>query len=186
MTRVLVIGGSLREGSYTSALARAGRELAPTEWDVELMDDLGALPHYDADLDTDDAPPPVRRLRERIGRADALLIVTPEYNGSVPGVLKNAVDWASRPHRRAALSGKPVAVVSASPGAYGALWAQNDLRRILGIAGARVVDDELAVPHVDELIAADGSVTDGALRRRLRGQLDALADEAGGTGRVAA
>ncbi len=186
MTRVLVIVGSLREGSYTGALARAARELAPAEWDVELVDDLGALPHYDADLDTDDVPAPVRRLRERIGRADALLIVTPEYNGSVPGVLKNAVDWASRPHRRAALSGKPVAVVSASPGAYGALWAQNDLRRILGIAGARVVDGELAVPRVNELVAADGSVADGALRRRLRGQLDALADEAAETGRVAA
>ena len=137
--KLLAISGSLRAGSYNTALARAARELAPDGVEVELYDSLGALPPYDADVDSDGAPAAVQELRRRIDAADMVLFVTPEYNGSIPGVLKNAVDWASRPHRGAALSGKTVAVAGATPGQYGAMWAQQDLRRVLGIAGARVI-----------------------------------------------
>ncbi len=97
--RVLAIPGSLREGSYNVALARAAAEYAPYGVSVELYEGLGELPHYDADVDGEDAPASVRDLRRRIAEADALLVVTPEYNGSIPGLLKNAIDWASRPHR---------------------------------------------------------------------------------------
>jgi chromate reductase len=116
---------------------------------------LKSLPHYDQDDDHDEVGPEVRALRAMIGDADALLFATPEYNGSVPGTLKNAIDWASRPRGNAALAGKPAAVVGASPGMFGAVWAQGDLRRILGIAGARVVDRELPVANAHEAFHPD-------------------------------
>lgn len=177
--RVLVVSGSLRAGSYNAALARAAAGLAPDGVDVDLYDDLAQLPPFDDDLDREGAPGAVERLRERIADADALLLVTPEYNGSVPGVLKNAVDWASRPPRGgAALWGKTVAVAGASTGQYGALWAQQDLRRILGIAGARVVDGELPVARAQEAFGDDGRLRDPLLEQRLRKHLAALVAEA--------
>ena len=136
------------------------------------------MPPYDADADAADAPEPVDELRRAIEGADGLLIVTPEYNGSIPGVLKNAVDWASRPHREAALWGKTVAVAGASPGAYGALWAQNDLRRVLGVAGARVIEGELAVARADEAFDADGVLVDATLAARLAAHVQRLVAEA--------
>ena len=174
--RILAISGSLREGSYNTALARAAAEVAPAGVEVPLYDGLGDVPPYDADFDGANAPVAVRKLRDAIAAADALLIVTPEYNGSIPGQLKNAIDWASRPHRASALWGKTAAVAGASPGAYGALWAQNDLRRVLGIAGARVGEGDLAVAKVDELIDADGTIVDESLRKRLGERLDVLAE----------
>src|SRR5262245_2468049 len=142
--RLLTISGSLREGSYNTALARAAADVAPEGVEVELFDGLGELPLFDADLDGDENPA-VRHLRESIDDADAVLFVTPEYNGSIPGVLKNAVDWASRPHRACALWGQTVAVAGARTGSYGAIWALADLRRVLGIAGARVLDEAVSV-----------------------------------------
>ena len=133
--RILALSGSLREQSYNSALARAAAELAPAGVDVEVFDGLGDLPLYDADLDVEgeEEDPAVRHLRERIAAADALFVVTPEYNGSISGVLKNAIDWASRPPGGGAvLWGKTAAVAGATTGQYGAIWAQQDLRRILG------------------------------------------------------
>ena len=112
--RLLTVSGSLREGSYNTALARAAAGVAPEDVEVELFDGLGELPLFDADLEGD-ANPAVRHLRERIAAADAVLFVTPEYNGSIPGVLKNAVDWASRPRGDAALLSKTVAVAGATP-----------------------------------------------------------------------
>src|SRR5205085_12668016 len=109
----------------------------------------------------------VADLRERIAAADALLIATPEYNGSVPGVLKNAIDWASRPFPDNSLRNKAVAVIGASTGAYGGIWAQADLRRILGIAGARVVEGNVAVPHAAEQFDAEGWLVDAQLRHEL-------------------
>lgn len=176
--RILAISGSLRESSYNTLLAHAAAALAPAGVEVEVYDGLGSLPLYDADLDGEDAPAPVRELRERIADADAVLFVTPEYNGSVPGVLKNAVDWASRPPRGgAALWGAIVAVAGASTGQYGALWAQQDLRRVLGIAGARVVAGELPVPRAADAFT-DGRLRDPLLEQRLRDHLETLVAEA--------
>ena len=148
--KVLAVSGSLRSGSYNTALLKEAARLAPAGVEVELWEGLGELPIYDQDLDADDLAASVRRLREDWAAADAILFATPEYNGSVPGGLKNAVDWASRPKGEAALLNKTVAVVGASMGQFGALWAQQDLRRILGIAGARVVGTELPVSRAHE------------------------------------
>src|SRR5919109_659858 len=112
--RVLAISGSLRRGSYSSGLLRAARELAPAGAEIELYDGLADLPIFNEDLEESPSQP-VRDLRERIAAADALLIATPEYNGSVPGGLKNALDWASRPHGTAVLVSKPAAVIGSSP-----------------------------------------------------------------------
>ena len=124
--RILAVSGSLREGSYNTSLLRAAIEAAPDGVALELWDGIGELPLYDESLEAD-APDSVLRLREDWADADAILFATPEYNGSVPGGLKNAVDWASRPRGAAALANKTVAVVGASTGQFGALWAQLDL-----------------------------------------------------------
>lgn len=176
--RILVVPGSLRSGSYNAALARAALGASPAGVEAELYDGLGALPPYDADVDGEDAPVAVQDLRRRIADADAVLFVTPEYNGSVPGVLKNAVDWASRPRSDAALAGKTVAVAGATTGQYGAVWAQQDLRRILGIAGARVIEGELPVSRAQNVFDEEGRLLDESVARRLREHLEALVAEA--------
>ena len=177
--KILALSGSLRAESFNTALARAAIEHAPDGVEIELYDGLAWIPPYDADVDGEDAPPAVRDLRDRITAAGALLVVTPEYNGSIPGVLKNAIDWASRPpHGGAALWGKTAAVAGATTGQYGAIWAQQDLRRILGLAGARVVDGELPVPRAQEKFDAAGRLVDAALAERLRTHLAALIAEA--------
>ena len=176
--RILAISGSLRDGSYNTALARAAAEVAPAGVEVVLFDRLGAVPPYDPADDIVPAQPAVSDLRSAIERSDGVLIVTPEYNGSLPGVLKNAIDWASRPHRESALWGKTVAIAGASPGSYGAVWALNDLRRILGIAGARVTDSELAVPQAHERVDAEGRIVDAGIRGRLAEQLRTLVEAA--------
>jgi chromate reductase len=177
--KILVVSGSLRRESYNSALARAAAELAPRGVEIELYDGLGEVPLFDDDIDGENAPRAVIELRERIAGADAVFIVTPEYNGSVPGVLKNAIDWASRPPRgEAALWGKTVAIAGASTGQYGAMWAQQDLRRILGIAGARVIAGEVPVARAHEKFDEDGALIDAPLQERLGIHLGALVAEA--------
>jgi chromate reductase len=175
--RLLAISGSLRAGSYNAALARAAARVAPRGVEVEVFDGLADLPLYDADLEAEEIAA-VGLLRDRIDRADALFVVTPEYNGSLPGVLKNAIDWASRPKGEAALQGKTVAVAGASTGQYGALWAIQDLRRVLGIAGARVVEGEVSVPRAHELVDDAGELRNGVVESRLASLLAALVDEA--------
>jgi len=123
-------------------------------------------------------PTGVEAVRRRVDGADAVLFATPEYNGSVPGALKNAVDWLSRPRGAAALAGKAVTVIGASPGQYGAQWAQADLRRILGIAGARVIGDELPVARVSQLVDENGSLSDSATRELIARRLELLVREA--------
>lgn len=147
--KILAVSGSLRADSYNTALLRAAAAAAPEAVEIELWEGIGELPVYDQDLE-DDVPESVRRLRDGWESADAILFATPEYNGSVPGGLKNAIDWASRPKGDAALLNKTVAVVGASMGQFGARWAQQDLRRILGIAGARVVGEELPVSRAQD------------------------------------
>jgi chromate reductase len=141
---VLSISGSLRRESYNTVLLRAARDLAPAGVDVELYDGLGAVPAFNEDLESD-VPAEVEDLRRRIGAADAVLIATPEYNGSAPGALKNALDWASRPKGMTPIVGKPVAVIGASTGQFGARWAQEQIKRALTLSGAMVVDAELAL-----------------------------------------
>lgn len=147
--RILAVSGSLRADSYNTALLRAAAQAAPAGVQVELWEGIGDLPIYGQDLEGD-VPESVRRLRDDWAAADAILFATPEYNGSVPGGLKNAIDWASRPKGEAALLNKTVAVVGASTGQFGALWAQQDLRRVLGIAGARLVGEELPVSRAQD------------------------------------
>jgi chromate reductase len=175
--KVLAVSGSLRRDSHNTQLLRAAVELAPEDIEVVLWDGMRDLPLYDQDLDGGQLPDSVRRLREEWGAADAILFATPEYNGSVPGVLKNAIDWASRPVRESALTNKTVAVIGASPGQFGAMWAQADLRKILGVAGARVIGDELPVARVHEKLDADGRLLDGELEGRLRLHFEVLAAE---------
>jgi chromate reductase len=165
--RILAISGSLRRDSYNTALLREAAELAPAGVELELYEGLELLPPYNEDVDGGRPPAEGARLREAIAAADGLLIATPEYNGSVPGQLKNAVDWASRPVRAGAIWGKPVAVVGATTGSYGAVWAQADLRRSLGIAGARVLEVELPVAKAHERFDDHGRVEDEQLRERL-------------------
>ena len=175
--RVLAVSGSLRRDSYNTALLRAAAEVAPQGVEVERYEGLASLPPYDADSDVGAGPPAVQDLRERIAAADALLIATPEYNGSIPGLLKNAVDWASRPLPGSALGGKTVAVIGASTGQYGGMWAQTELRKSLGVAGARVLGNGVAVPKAQERFDHEGTLLDVALRDQLAALLAALAAE---------
>jgi chromate reductase len=177
--RVLAISGSLRAASHNTALLRAAAELAPDGVQVELYDGLDLLPAYSEDREAEPPSIEVARLRDAIDDADAVLFATPEYNGTMPGHLKTAVDWASRPHRSSALWGKPVAVVGASVTDYGAIWAQDHLRKSLGLAGARVMDGDLPVGRAQERFDVDGELVDLELRERLQEIVANLADRAG-------
>jgi chromate reductase len=165
--RVLAISGSLRRDSYNTQLLRVAEELAPAGVDFELYDGLRDVPPYDADDDGELAAPAVRELRAAIAGADAILFATPEYNSSLPGQLKNALDWASRPLKTNVLRNKPVAVVGATTGSYGAVWAQAELRKVLGAIGARVVPGEVAVAHAHEKFDEAGELLDDEIRTGL-------------------
>lgn len=172
---VLGIAGSLRDGSYNRALLEAAGEVTPGGVRLRLYGGLGAVPPYDQDDDTASPPPAVADLRRQIREADAVLVATPEYNHSIPGVLKNAVDWASRPYGESSLQGKPAAVVGASPGRFGAKWAQEDLRRVLEAAGAEVLDAELPVGRVADRVDDEGRLSDAEVRADLAEILEELA-----------
>jgi chromate reductase len=186
--RILAVSGSLRADSHNTNLLRAAVDAAPEGIEVELFDPalIRDLPIYDQDLEDEEVPASVARLREQWSAADAILFSTPEYNGSVPGGLKNAIDWASRPKFEAALTNKTVAVVGASIGQFGAMWAQADLRKILGVAGARVVGDELPVTRAHERFDSEGRLLDAELFERLRLGIETLASESVPTALVAA
>jgi chromate reductase len=159
MTRILAISGSLRAGSYSTALLRDAARRAGDELELVLFDGLRDLPAFDEDIaDDGEGIPAVAQLKQELADADAVLISTPEYNGSVPGALKNALDWVSRPFETNPLRGKPAAIVSSSTGSFGGVWAQNDLRRILGTIGARVVDATAAVPQAHTRVDETGEL----------------------------
>jgi chromate reductase len=144
--RVLGISGSLRRDSYNTALLRHAGDLFEADGaEFEIYHGLREVPPYDEDYDTEEAPEAVSRIREAVRDADAVFFVTPEYNSSIPGALKNALDWISRPVATNPLRYKPVAVIGASSGVFGAVWAQAELRKVLGAIGARVTDGEVAV-----------------------------------------
>jgi chromate reductase, NAD(P)H dehydrogenase (quinone) len=171
---VLALSGSLRTGSFNTALLRAAGGLLPPGARLELHDSLAPVPPYSEDDDVEPVPGPVALLRGRVAAADALLVATPEYNGSVPGQLKNALDWASRPFPANALRDTPVAVVGASTGLFGAVWAQAELRKVLATAGAAVLDHELAVPDAPAAFDPQLRLTDPAVAAAFRELLRVL------------
>jgi chromate reductase, NAD(P)H dehydrogenase (quinone) len=149
--KVLGISGSLRRDSYNHALLREAAERLPAGAELVEFERLREIPPYDADLEAEATPDAVAELRQAMRDADAMLVATPEYNHSIPGVLKNALDWASRPAGQSALMGKPAAVIGASTGMFGAVWAQAETRKVLGALGGRVVEAELPVARAAEL-----------------------------------
>jgi len=175
--RVLGISGSLRRESHNRRLLRAAAAMLPPGVELVPFDGLKSIPPFDED---DEADPgiAVRAWRNAIADADALLFATPEYNHSIPGQLKNAVDWASRPNASAALLNKPSAVLGASTGMFGAVWAQAELRKALAAAGARVVDRELPLAGAHEAFGTDGAVLEPDLRIELGGVLLELVESA--------
>ena len=177
--KVLGISGSLRRDSHNTALLRAAAALLPPEVELELWEGLKEVPPYDADDDRWDEPRTgaLRSLAEAIEGSDVVVFSTPEYNHSIPGQLKNALDWLSRPLATSPLRNKPVAVVGASTGLFGAVWAQAELRKVLGAIGARVVDRELPVGLADDAFTAEGRLADGDLELVLADLLAELLDE---------
>jgi chromate reductase len=157
--RVLGISGSLRRDSHNRRLLRAAAALLPPGAELVEFDALKAIPPFDEDDELAPADA-VIEWREQLEAADALLFATPEYNHSIPGALKNAVDWASRPFATAALRNKPAAVIGTSTGMFGAVWAQAELRKSLAAAGARVIDRELPVADAESAFSADGALAE--------------------------
>jgi chromate reductase len=175
--RVLGISGSLRRDSHNTALLRHAGELFEAEGaEFVIYDGLRDIPPYDADEDTEDAPEAVARIRAAVAEADAVFFATPEFNSSIPGVLKNALDWVSRPLATNPIRNKPVAVVGASTGMFGAVWAQAELRKVLGSMGARVVDNEVAVGHADTRFD-QGRLGDEILLAQVHGVVQAVMQE---------
>ena len=176
MARILGISGSLRRNSHNTSLLRAAAEAAGPDVQFELYDSLKEVPPYDEDDDVHPRLATVARLVSAIGGADAVLFATPEYNSSIPGQLKNAIDWISRPVATNVLRNKPVAVVGASTGAFGAVWAQAELRKVLAALGARVLDVELPVSRAHTRFE-EGELTDEEIRAGLADAVAALAGE---------
>jgi len=175
--RVLGISGSLRRDSYNRRLLRAAGGLLPPGAELVVFEGLKAIPPFDEDNES--APGiAVRSWQGAITAADALLFATPEYNSSIPGQLKNAIDWASRPIATAALRNKPSAVIGASTGMFGAVWAQAELRKVLVAAGARVIDRELPVATAEDAFNADGTLAEPDQALELDGILVELLAEA--------
>lgn len=179
MLRILGISGSLRRGSHNTSLLRAAAKLLPPGVELEVYEGLRDLPPYDPDRDTQPAEPAVAQLRQAIADADGVLIATPEYNGSIPGLLKNALDWASRPFPDNVLRGKPVSVVGASTGLFGAVWAQAETRKVLGTIGADVTDHELPIGQADTAFGEDGELVEPEQRTMLCDLVHVLASRAG-------
>jgi chromate reductase, NAD(P)H dehydrogenase (quinone) len=171
------IAGSLRRGSYNRALLRAAQELAPPDMEIRIFDRMKDIPLFDQDVETESDPEPVQAMKQAIGEADALLIATPEYNHGVPGLLKNAIDWASRPPRRSVLSGKPAAILGASPGITGTARAQSQLRQAFVFTNTPVLPQpEILVYRARDKFDAEGKLTDEKTREFVGKLLHELAD----------
>jgi chromate reductase len=172
--RILGISGSLPRGSHNLTLLRAAATQLPPNAKLEEYVDLALIPAYSEDLDAANAPQAVSTLRRAITTTDAVIIATPEYNGSIPGALKNALDWASRPWPNNSLRGKPVCVIGASTGLFGAVWAQAELRKVLTTIGANVIDADLPVGQAHETFDQHGKLHDPELHDRLADIITAL------------
>lgn len=172
---VLGLCGSLRQGSYNRMVLRAAQKLAPEGMAIAAFEELRAIPPYDEDVKAQGFPPPVQALRERIKAADALLIVTPEYNYSVPGVLKNAIDWASRPPEQP-FADKPLAIMGASPGLLGTARAQYHLRQCFVFLDAKILNrPEVMIGQAPQKFDQDGNLKDEATAKFIRNLLESLA-----------
>jgi chromate reductase, NAD(P)H dehydrogenase (quinone) len=172
--RILGFAGSLRQGSYNRALLRAATELAPKDMLIEIFD-LLRIPLYNADIEARGDPEPVAAFKQAIRQADAVLMVTPEYNHGVPGVKKNAVDWASRPPRNAVLNAKPVAIIGAAPGVTGTARGQSQLRQAFEFTNSYAMPQpELLVFRATEKFDTEGKLTDETTRELLRKFLEAF------------
>src|SRR6202163_3999917 len=177
--RVLGISGSLRRDSYNTALLRHAGELFEADGaEFEIYHGLREIPPYDEDCDREEAPEAVSRIREAVRDADAVFFVTPEYNASIPGALKNALDWISRPFATNPLRYKPVAVIGVSSGMFGAVWAQADLRKVLGAIGARVTEGEVAVGNAGERVDENGRLTEPNLEQEVHEVITTLLTDA--------
>ncbi len=177
--RILAISGSLRRDSYNRALLEAARRLAPERVKVDIYEDGPTIPLFNQDLEGDLTPLSVLKLRRRIRSADAILIASPEYNSSIPGVLKNLIDWASRPYGQSAFSGKPVAVIGASPSRFGAQWAQETAITVLSSAEATVIGGPHPVCEVAKSVDSDGNIGDEVTLWMLAAVVKELAEAAG-------
>jgi chromate reductase len=174
--KVLGLSGSLRADSHNAKLLSAAGELLPPEAELAVFDGLKLIPPFDED-DEHTRPEPVQALFDAIAEADAVLISTPEYNHSIPGQLKNALDWLSRPLAESPLRNKPAVVVGASTGLFGAVWAQAEARKVLAAIGARVLDRELPVGMADSAFTPDGALADEDIALTLAGILAELHGE---------
>ena len=174
--RILGISGSLRRGSHNRKLLQAAGTLLPSGVELVEWDNIAGIPAFDEDMETD-PPEPVLEFFRAIQDADALLIATPEYNASLPGALKNALDWASRPFPENVLKNKPVAVVGASTGLFGAVWAQAEARKALKASGAHPIESELPVGLADYAFADDGTLSDPELTQRYQDLIGDLVRE---------
>jgi chromate reductase len=174
---ILGLCGSLRRDSFNWRLLSAARGDLPAAVELRLFHRLPEIPPHNEDAEGEEAPAAVLALRSAIRQSDAVLIATPEYNSSIPGQLKNALDWASRPYLESVLIDKPVAVMGASITPSGAAGAQADLRRVLASIGARVSEAELSVSQADRAFAPDGCLVDGAQRSALRELVHQLVEE---------
>lgn len=173
---VVGIAGSLRAGSHNRALLRLAAEVAPPGMAIRAWEGLGGIPLYDGDLEDRGMPAPVAAMKAEIERAGAVLVVTPEYSHSIPGVLKNGLDWCARPPGSSSFKGKVVAITGASPGAMATVRAQADLRRVLAAMGAIVVPaPEVLVGQADRKRDASGAYTDEGTRKFLGKLLEELA-----------
>ena len=171
------IAGSLRRGSLNRALLRATQELAPADMEIRIFDRVGEIPLYNQDVEAEGDPEPVQALKRAIGEADALLVATPEYNHGVPGVLKNAIDWASRPPGRSVLAGKPAAILGASPGITGTARGQSQLRQAFVFTDTPALPQpEILVYRAHEKFDAEGRLTDEKTREFVGKLLRGLAD----------
>lgn len=177
--RILAVPGSLRRASYNRQLLEVAKRLAREPVEVEIYEDGLRIPLFNEDSEGELTPQPVLELRIRIRSADAVLIASPEYNGSITGVLKNLIDWASRPYGRSAFEGKPVSVVGASPSRFGAQRSQETAIGVLRSAGARIVGGPHPVKKVSSLVGRDGCLNDGATLQMLQDVLDELAADIG-------
>jgi len=177
MTNVLALVGSLRADSINRKLAEAAVHHAPEGIDVTTFDGIVDLPFYNEDIDGETPPAAAVAFRAAIDAADAVLLVTPEYNGTIPAVLKNALDWASRPFGASPISGKPLAAIGSAFGQYGGVWAHDDARKVAGIAGAKVLEDvKVAIPQSVVRFAETHPREDAEVTELVQGALTALAD----------
>jgi len=171
---VLGFAGSLRKGSFNRMLLRSAVELAPPGMTIDTVE-LDQIPLYNGDVEAQGDPEPVAEWKDLIGRSDAILVVTPEYNYGVPGVLKNAIDWASRPPGKSVLNGKPAAIMGATPGAFGTVRAQLQLRQAFVFTQTlAVIQPEVLVAKAHEKFDAEGRLTDETTRKFVRQLLEAL------------